>query len=273
MDKILNGTDCAQKIYNQLHRKIQAMSIKPTLAVILVGNDAASRLYVQIKEKACQTIGINFKKYLLPTSATKEQLLDLINKLNANKKITGIIVQLPLPKKIDANKIIFSIEPEKDVDGLNPINIAKILAGLPAKSAPTADGILELLRQYKINLSGKHIVLVGYGRLVGKPLANMIAVSNSNATLTICTKQTKNLNFYTKQADILISATGQGHLIKAEMIKKGAVVIDAGVSTIGGKMVGDVDFENVKNKCSYITPPQGGVGPMTVAMLLKNLII
>jgi methylenetetrahydrofolate dehydrogenase (NADP+)/methenyltetrahydrofolate cyclohydrolase len=279
--KILDGAKVAETIYNNIQSRISKMKTKPVLAVILVGNDPASKLYVSIKEKMCLKVGIgiritNYKLRIMNKANNiklQKQIIAQIKKLNNDKNITGIIVQLPLPKGLDTNKIIETIDPKKDVDGLNPLNIGKLLIGdKEAIAPPTAAGILELLKYYKINLSGKHIVMVGYGKLVGKPLANMIAVANSDATLTICDKKTKNLPFYTRQADILISATGVGHLIQPDMIKKDAVIIDAGTSTIGGKIVGDVDFEKVKNKASYITPTFGGVGPMTVAKLLENVM-
>ncbi len=279
--KILDGTKVAKKIYSDITKKIAKMNKKPVLAVILVGNDPASKLYVSIKEKKCLQvgIGIQIKNYELRIRNKaniynlQKKIITQIQKLNKDKNVSGIIVQLPLPKGLDTNKIIETIDPKKDVDGLNPLNIGKLLIGdKDVIAPPTAAGILKLLENYKINLSGKHIVMVGYGKLVGKPLANMIAVANSDATLTICDKKTKNLSSFTKQADILISATGVGHLIKAGMIKNNAIIIDAGTSTIGGKIVGDVDFEKVKNKASYITPTKGGVGPMTVAMLLENVV-
>lgn len=269
---ILDGRKIAQKIKDKLKKEISRKRLKLTLAAVLVGDDPASVLYVRIKEKACQEIGINFVKIKLPKTVSPIKLSATIKKLNSDKSINGIIVQLPLPYHLDTNQIISTIDPKKDIDGLHPENLGKLLIGNPRVVPPTPAGIIELLRAYKIDFAGKNVVLVGYGKLVGKPLAAMLAVAQKDATITICNDKTKNLAEFTTKADILISATGVPRLIKAGMVKKGAVVIDAGTSKEGGRITGDVDFPNVAIKCSYVTPPTGGVGPMTVAKLLENVV-
>lgn len=276
---ILDGRKIAQKIKNRLRQEIANKKLKLTLAAVLVGNDPASVLYVRMKEKACREIGISFRKIELPKTISSAKLLAKINKLNSDREVTGIIIQLPLPKHLDSNKIISAIDPRKDIDGLHPENLGKLLIGSPRVVPPTPAGIIALLKAYQINLSGKNVVLVGYGKLVGKPLAAMLAVAQKDATITICNDKTRYLSELTKKADILITATGVPYLIKAKMVKKGAVVIDAGTSLLRAKgkelrakIVGDVDFEKVKSKCSYVTPPTGGVGPMTVAKLLENVV-
>jgi len=283
---ILNGKIVAEKILTNISKQITKMQTKPSLAVILVGKDPSSQLYINIKEKTCKKVGIKFNKFTLSEKVTQADVINLIKKLNKSKTTNGIIIQLPLPGKFDTNAIINSISPQKDVDGLHVENLGKLLTGQETIIPPTPAGILELLKYYKISLKGKYIVLVGYGKLVGKPLAAMLATAQLDATVTICNNETKNLANFTKQADILITATGVPNLITKNMVKKGAVVIDAGTTVIkisgdsrqtidNNKLktiVGDVDFKNVKKIAGAITPPVGGIGPLTVAKLLENVL-
>lgn len=272
---IIDGKKISENILLKIKNKVNELKktgIFPQMAAILVGNDPASQLYVSIKEKTCQKVGIKLQKHEFSSNIQEQDIINLIKKLNNDKKIHGIIVQLPLPKKFNTNKIIQTINPQKDIDGLHPENLGKLIIGEKAIIPPTPAGIIEIFKTYKINLSGKNIVLIGYGKLVGKPLSMLLALSQKDPTITICNSKTKNLSSFTRQADILISAVGQANLITADMVKNNVVIIDAGTTKIGGKIVGDVDFENVKQKTSYITPPKGGVGPITVAKLLENLI-
>lgn len=268
---IIDGKKIAQKIKDKLKQEVIRMKMPPVLAAILVGEDPASLLYVKIKEKACQEVGIDFRKYLLPENVSENDLLYLINDLNKDESINGIIVQLPLPKNFASEKIIATISSAKDIDSLNQQSELR---------SPTVGAILEIFEKYDIDLKNKNICLVGYGRLVGKPLVKEL--EKMEIKPDVCDHSTKNLGKHTKKADILVSATGVAHLITADMVKKDAVVIDAGtsvekLSTINHqpstKITGDVDFENIKEKTSYITPPTGGVGPITVAKLLENVII
>ena len=284
---IIDGRKIAQDIENRLKQEVANIEEPPVLAAILVGEDPASVLYIKIKEKACKEVGIGFQSYQLPVTSEQEKIIELIEKLNRDDKITGIILQLPLPKHLDTEKIINTVLPSKDADALG--EQAQVIP-------PTVSAILKIFAEYGIFLKNKNICLVGYGRLVGKPLVKEL--ENRGLKLDICDNETKNLTEYTKKADILISATGVPHLITAEMVKKGAVVIDAGtsiektprykiqdtkkvqiqnfqksvVSVKTKSVVGDVDFDNVKNKTSYITPPTGGIGPITVAKLLENVM-
>ncbi|EKD56565.1 MAG: hypothetical protein ACD_58C00146G0002 [uncultured bacterium] len=293
MTQIVDGKLISQKILNKISQKVAKAKIKPTLAVILVGSDPASQLYVRIKEKICQKVGIGFIRYDFADNISKNTILDLINKLNNDKSISGIIIQLPLPTQLDTNQIISAISPNKDVDGLNAINIKKLSTKKPGIIPPTPAAILEILKYYKININNKNIVLVGYGKLVNKPLYEILKSVKRTNQITICDKDTVDLANITKKADILITATGVANLITKNMIKKGAVVIDAGttvvinqkskiknqkitkvISGISEKrsVVGDVDFEEVKEIASLITAPTGGVGPITVAKLLENVV-
>ncbi|MCL5795400.1 MAG: bifunctional 5,10-methylenetetrahydrofolate dehydrogenase/5,10-methenyltetrahydrofolate cyclohydrolase [Patescibacteria group bacterium] len=266
---ILNGKVIAKKILGNLAKKIAKMKNKPCLAVILVGHDPASVAYVKIKEQTAKKIGVGFKKIALPANTPQDKIINSINKLNLNPNITGVIVQLPLPKDIDTDEIVNSIDPKKDIDGLNPVNNVMI--------PPTPAAILEILSYYKISLANKNIVLVGHGRLVGKPMEKILRSRPEKIKLIICNSQTKNLAAITKTADILISAVGVANLITAGMVKKGVVVIDAGTSSLIAKskelrakgqnpkryalssthIYGDTDYQNIKKIASYITPPIG----------------
>lgn len=292
--KILDGQKLAETIYTRVKNKVSKMKQKPVLAVILVGNDPASMLYVKIKKRKCEEVGIGIRVFCFAENVQTVEIVKIVSKLNNDKNISGIIVQLPLPKSLDTEEIISSIDPKKDVDGLHPENVKLLAQAKPNFVPPTAAGIMELMRANKIKLNNKNIVLVGHGKLVGKPLADLIMINYPDEKLTICDRETQNLSEITKKADILISATGQAHLIKADMVKHGAVVIDAGTSVEKArstkseirkkfrnskfeirnlsKVVGDVDFDEVKKISSYITPPKGGIGPMTVAKLLENVV-
>lgn len=270
---ILDGKALAEKIKTQLKQKIAKLKkdkIIPGLAIILVGKDPASVLYTTKKMEACRELGIFCQKLDLPAEITQKDLLQKISELNSDSKIHGILVQLPLPKHLDTHQILQSISPEKDADGLHPLNLGNLLIDTHGLAPATPKGIIYLLESYKVEIAGKHAVIVGRSNILGKPLAAMLL--NRDATVTICHRQTKNLANYTRQADILISGAGQAKLITKDMIKPGAVVIDVGVNRSGGKLVGDADFENLKDITSFITPVPGGVGPMTIVMLLENVI-
>lgn len=268
--KIIDGRQIAEDIQAEIAKEIDSVQIKPKLVVISVGDDFASRVYIKQKEAACKKVGIEFEKHNLPNDTKEDEIILLIKKLNKDKDVHGIIVQLPLPKHIDANKIIDTIAPEKDVDGFHAVNIGSIQIGNENLVPCTPLGIMIMLEKEGIEVEGKNVVIVNNSNIVGKPLAMLLI--NRFATVTVCHIKTKNLKEHTEKADILITATGVPNLIKEDMVKTGAVVIDAGIARDGSKIRGDVDFEKVKNKASYITPVPGGVGPMTVAMILKNTV-
>lgn len=269
MTIILDGKKLSVKILDDLAEKIAGLDKKPGLAVILVGEDPASQLYVGMKEKAAQKIGIKSMVIKYPQNTDEKIILNKIAELNNDKEIDGILVQLPLPKHINPTNIIQAILPEKDADGITPENMGKILLGIEPYAYPcTPKGILRLLEEYDIDLEGKQVVIAGRSNIVGKPVAQMLL--NKNATVTICHSRTKNLSQITKTADILISAVGVSKLIKKDMVKNNSVIVDVGTSKVDGKTCGDVDFENVLESVSYITPVPGGVGPMTIASLMEN---
>ncbi len=253
----------------------------PGLAVILVGDDPASQTYVRNKGKACEECGFYSVTEKLPADVDEEVLYKKIDELNGDPKINGILVQLPLPKKFSESKIIQMINPKKDVDGIHPLSVGKLVAGLPTFFSCTPYGVQELLKRYNINPSGKHVVVVGRSNIVGKPVANILLQKKewANAVVTITHTGAKDISYYTKQADILIAAVGVAGVIKGDMIKEGAVVIDVGINRIndpstktGTRLVGDVDFLSASEKASHITPVPGGVGLMTIAMLMKNTL-
>jgi len=275
MANILDGKKVSQIYREQIKKEIEQIVSKgfrkPSLAVVLVGNDPASQVYVNNKRKACKQVGINSLFYHLPENIKEEQLIELVEELNENPEVDGILVQLPLPKHINPQKIIETIKPDKDVDGFHPENMGKLIANIDDGFVPcTPLGIKMLLDYYGIDVQGLDVTIVGAGYIVGKPLS--ILLLNNNATITVCHIYTKDLKEHTLKGDILISATGVPHLIKDDMVKEGAIVIDVGISKVNGKIVGDVDFEKVKEKASYITPVPGGVGPMTITALLKNTL-
>jgi len=251
--------------------KLKEEGVKVGLAVIIVGDDPASRVYVNNKKKACEEIGIYSEEYALPSEATEQEVIDIINTLNERDDISGILVQLPLPKHINETNIINAISYKKDVDAFHPVNVGKIMTGdfdfLPCTPA----GVMELIKESGVSVEGKECVVIGRSNIVGKPQAMLLL--HQNGTVTICHSKTKNLKEVTKRADILVAAVGRPKFVTADMVKEGAVVIDVGINrTEEGKLVGDVDFENVKDTAYAITPVPGGVGPMTIAMLMKNTV-
>ncbi|PIW94768.1 MAG: bifunctional methylenetetrahydrofolate dehydrogenase/methenyltetrahydrofolate cyclohydrolase FolD [Candidatus Moranbacteria bacterium CG_4_8_14_3_um_filter_34_16] len=272
--KIIDGKRIAKKIKAELKNEVLNLKKKgviPELAVILVGENPSSKIYVKNKEKACQEIGIISKVYTFGKNVVQKDILSLIFRLNRDKKINGILVQLPLPKKFDTKRIINMIDPEKDVDCFHPENVGRLFLGFPRFFPCTPAGIMEILSRNNLKIAGKNMVIVGRSNVVGKPLAVM--ATNADATVTLAHSKTKKLKEKCLWADILVSATGKIGLIKADMVKQGAIVIDVGINyNKSGKLTGDVDFERVKRKAMAITPVPGGVGPMTIAMLLKNTI-
>jgi len=282
--QIINGKEIAESIRAELREeiaKLKEQGVVPGLAVILVGEDPASKVYVRNKEKACVEMDIRSKTYRLPEETTEEELLELIDKLNRDSSVHGILVQLPLPKHIDEEKILLAIDPEKDVDGFHPYNVGRLVIGKPKFLPCTPAGIQEMLIRSGNNPEGKHVVVVGRSNIVGKPVANILFQKKpgANATVTVCHTRTRDLASITRQADILIAAMGVPEFIKADMVKEGVVVIDVGVNRVedptskkGYKLVGDVDFEAVKEKAKAISPVPGGVGPMTITMLMKNTV-
>lgn len=269
MTTILDGKKLSVKILNELANTLSTLDGKPHLVVILVGEDPASELYVGLKKKAAEKIGIKSTVITYPQNVGEETLISKIKELNNDKEVDAILVQLPLPKHLNSINIIQAISPKKDADGINPENIGRISIGTEPYAYPcTPKGILMLLDEYNIKLEGKHVVILGRSNIVGKPLAQMIL--NRNATVTVCHSYTENTSDITKTADILISAVGKYKIIQKEMIKNNSVIIDVGTSKVNGKSVGDVDFENIVESASYITPVPGGIGPMTIASLMKN---
>ena len=281
---IISGTEIAKEIRAELKQEIAELKEKhnvvPGLVTVLVGADPASQVYVGQKEKTSQNLGIYSERYDLPEDTSQDDLLALINKLNNDPKINGILVQLPLPKHINETEVLFAISPKKDVDGFHPVSLGKLMIGEPDYIPCTPHGIQQLLVRSGVKIEGAEVVVVGRSNIVGKPIANILLqkADGANATVTICHTRTKDLAFHTKRADIIIAAAGKANAITADMVKEGVVVIDVGVNQIGttadGKriLVGDVDFEAVKEKASAITPVPGGVGPMTITMLMMNTV-
>lgn len=268
--KIIDGKKIAEKILNALKLKIKNMKEKPGLALVLVGNNPASEIYVGSKEKMSKEIDFYCERHELDESISEMDLLNLLNKLNNDSKIHGILVQLPLPKQIDEKLIMNSILPHKDVDGFTSVNLGHLFSGNTILAPATARAVLRLVELTKISIEGKNAVVVGRSNIVGKPVAMMLL--EKNATVTICHSRTKNLAEHTTKADILIIAAGKANLVTKEMVKLGSVVIDVGINRLNGKIVGDVDFMSVKEVAGYLTPVPGGVGPMTIAMLLDNTL-
>lgn len=267
---LLDGKKIRDEILAELEKTIKGKNIKATLAIILVGDNEASKIYIKNKEKACEKIGITCEKYLLDAKITEEELIKLINDLNANEAINGIILQSPVPSHIDFDKVSGLIDPLKDVDGFTQENIYKLYLNKDSLMPCTVKGIIVLLEKYNIDLKGKKVTIVGRGNIVGHPLS--LALLNKDATVTVAHSKTKNLKEVCKDADIIVAATGKAHLITEDYVKEKAIVVDVGVTRIDGHITGDVDFDNIKDKCSYITPNPGGVGPMTVAMIMENVI-
>ncbi len=271
MTTIIDGKKTSELILNNLKTEIENSKLKPTLAVIIVGDNKASKIYVRNKKRKCEFVGINSISHELSSETTEKQLIQLIQQLNNDDNINGILVQLPLPTHINEKTILNEIDADKDVDCFHPTNVGKLhISPKDSKFKPcTPYGIIKLLENYNINITGKHCVIVGRSNIVGKPLVPLML--EKNATVTTCHSKTKDLQSITKTADILISAVGKQNMITKDMIKKDAIVIDVGMNhTAEGKLCGDVDFENVKDIASYITPVPGGVGPMTIAMLMQN---
>lgn len=282
--KIIDGKQIAADIREELTAEVAALkekSIVPGLGVILVGEDPASKSYVSAKEKACKNIGIFSDDNRLPADTTQEELLKLVERMNQDPKINGILVQLPLPKHIDEAAVLLAIDPAKDVDGFHPMNVGKMMVGEETFLPCTPHGVVQMLKRSGVETSGAHVVVVGRSNIVGKPVANMLLQKKegANATVTLCHTGTKDLGYHTRQADIIIAASGWPNTVTADMVKDGAVVIDVGVNRVedasrerGYRLVGDVDFDAIKEKASMITPVPGGVGPMTITMLLFNTV-
>ena len=272
---LLDGKILSAKIKEEVKvevtKIVKEKNITPGLAVILVGNDAASATYVASKAKACKDAGIYSVVHEMPESITQEELLETINMMNNNPKLDGILVQLPLQKHIDTTTVLEAINPLKDVDGFHPYNVGRMVSNLDSFLPATPFGVMRMFEEHNIELSGKDVVVIGSSDIVGKPMASLLI--NKKATVTVCNSRTKDLKAHTSKADIVIIAVGVPYLLKEDMVKDGAVVIDVGINRLDtGKLVGDADFEGLKNKCSHLTPVPGGVGPMTIAMLLKNTI-
>lgn len=273
--KILDGKAVSLKVKESVKVRadeLKKFGVEPTLAVVLVGEDKASQTYVRAKEKACNEYGIKSVAHRLSENTTQNELLALINVLNLDDSIHGILVQLPLPKHIDTNVVLAAIDPQKDVDGFHAVNVGKLVSGLDGFVPCTPLGVMEILKEYGIEVAGLNAVVIGRSNIVGKPMANLLL--NASATVTVTHSKTKNLKEICKSADLIVAAIGRPFFLKADMVKDGAVVVDVGINRLDdGRLVGDVDFEEVAPKCSYITPVPGGVGPMTIAMLLNNTIL
>ena len=265
------SAEVKEKVRQQTLSLIEKHGVTPGLAVVIVGDDPASRVYVNNKKKACELVGFRSEEYALPAETTQEELLELVNTLNNKEDINGILVQLPLPKHLDDKAVIEAINPVKDVDAFHAVNVGKIMLGEYDFLPCTPAGVMEMLHSYEIPVEGKECVVIGRSNIVGKPMGMLLL--HENGTVTICHSRTKNLAEVCRRADILVAAVGIPKFVKADMVKDGAVVIDVGMDRDeNGKLCGDVDFENVKDKCSFITPVPGGVGPMTIATLMKNTL-
>ena len=271
---LIDGKKVSAEIRGRLEKETAELKTTtgraPGLATVLVGEDPASAVYVRNKNKICHEVGFQSFGQNLPAETTEEELLDIIKKLNSNDEVNGILVQLPLPDHIDSEKILLSIDPEKDVDGFHPINVGKLAIGNALLTPCTPTGIIALLDYYKIEISGKHAVVLGRSNIVGKPVAHLLL--QRHATVTICHSKTKNMQQVTRQADILIAAVGRPHFVNSDMLKEGVVVIDVGINRVDGKLTGDVEFDQVAEKAGLITPVPGGVGPMTIALLMENTL-
>lgn len=268
---LIDGKAVSAAVKERIRKEIEEEKLEIGLAVVIVGNDQASRVYVNNKKKACELCGIKSYEYALPEETTEYQLLKLIDDLNNDSRVNGILVQLPLPGHINEKEVIGYISPEKDVDAFNAVNVGKIMIGDYSFLPCTPAGVMELIHSTGTEISGKECVVIGRSNIVGKPMAMLLL--HENATVTICHSKTANLKEVCSRADILVSAVGKAGFVTADMVKEGAVVIDVGMNrNAEGKLCGDVDFENVKDKCSFITPVPGGVGPMTIAMLMENTL-
>ena len=275
MATIIDGKELSKKLKEQMKDRVAQMrqqGIVPKLVVVLVGNNSASEVYVRNKHKACGEVGIESEVIKMPEETTQQELLDVVKGLNEDRTVDGILVQLPLPGQINEKVVLRSILPEKDVDGFHPVNVGLLSIGDDCYAPATPSGIIAMFKEYGIEIAGKHCVIIGRSNIVGKPMAALLL--RHNATVTVCHSKTQNLGELTRQADIVIVATGHRHTLAADMVKEGAVVIDVGMNRNElGKLCGDVDFDEVKEKASFITPVPGGVGPMTITELLENTIL
>ena len=271
---LIDGKKISGEIRNRLSKEIQELKKKtgktPGLATVLVGDDPASAVYVRNKNKICGELGFQSFEQKLSADTSEEKLLQLVGELNSNKDVHGILVQLPLPDQIDSEKILQAIDPKKDVDGFHPVNVGKLVVGNSLLTPCTPTGIIALLDRYDIEISGKNAVIIGRSNIVGKPVSMLLL--HRNATITICHSRTQNLEEVTRSADILVAAVGRANFVTDEMVSEGTVVIDVGINRVDGKLTGDVDFEPVSKKASHITPVPGGVGPMTIALLMENTL-
>lgn len=281
--KILDGKSMAQRIRAEIAEQVAALrqekGVIPKLVAVLVGDDPASQVYVRSKGRACEKAGIDSETHQLPEATTENELLDLVARLNADDSVNGILIQLPLPSQINEQRVLDAVDPSKDVDAFHPENVGRMSQGRPRFLPCTPHGVQQLLHRYEIPTAGKHVVVIGRSEIVGKPLCSMLAQKDSgmgpsaaNATVTICHSRTQDLPSITKTADILIAAIGRAKLVTADMVKPGAVVVDVGINRTEEGLVGDVDFEQVAEVASYITPVPGGVGPLTIAMVLQNTL-
>ena len=279
--KVLSGLDTAAKVYKSFNDRLKVLSSKgvvPGLCVVLVGEDPASHIYVKTKSKKLKSLGLVSETIRLDADVTEQELLRIIEDLNANPKFHGILVQLPLPKHINSQNVINSINPTKDVDGFHPENVGWLSIGKPRFIPCTPKGIMRIFSHYNIDLTGKDIVVIGRSNIVGRPMSILVSSNNANGTCTICHSRTKNINDYSRSADVIISAIGAPNFLTSEMIKEDSIIIDVGINRIisdsekGYKIVGDVNYDSVFDKVSKITPVPGGVGPMTIAMLVENTI-
>lgn len=271
MTQIMDGKALSEKIYERIKTEVSKLKKKPTLAVIITSDNEAGKIYVRNKKRACENTGINSVTVEFDETVSDEEFLSKIDELNKNPEVDAIMVQLPIPRHLDTEKILNSISPEKDADGLHYINAGKLFTGqIPNSVACTPKGIIRILDEYGINVEGKNAVVIGRSNLVGKPIAQLLM--QKNATVTHLHSKSKNIEFFTKNADIIVVATGKPKMLKGDMVKEGVVIIDVGISRVDGKLSGDVDFDSVAPKASFITPVPKGVGPMTVAMLIQNTL-
>lgn len=268
---IMSGKEVSLAVKDEVARKVKELGVKPGLAVIIVGDDPASRVYVNNKKKACEYCGFLSEEYALPAETTQEELVSLIEELNGREDIHGILCQLPLPKHLDEGAVIATISPSKDVDAFCDANVGKIMIGSYSFLPCTPAGVMEMFKYYNIDLSGKHAVVIGRSNIVGKPMAMLLL--QANATVTVCHSRTQNLKGICASADVIVAAVGRPNFVTGDMVKDGAVVVDVGINRLpDGKLCGDVDFDSVAPKSSFITPVPGGVGPMTIATLMKNTL-
>lgn len=269
---LINGKEVAEKLKIEIKEKIMKLNKRISLSVIRIGDDESSKIYINLKNKMCAELGIDFNEYWLDKDVTQEDLIELIKKLNNDESVNAILLQSPIPFHLNIIEAFNTIDPKKDVDGFNPINVGNLVLGQDGFVPGTPLGVMRLLNEYNIDVEGKHCVVIGRSNIVGRPMAQLL--TNANGTVTICHSKTKNLAEITKTADIIVVAIGKPHFITKDMIKEGVVIVDVGINRIPGtkKIVGDVDFDDVKDKCSYITPVPGGVGPMTIITLMSNIL-